>query len=77
MVVPSEIWEVFVLPMYRYDRGLERPPSWGSYNNSAVSRGLQSLTDKAELNSYIFGGKRDGVCMYMYTYNVSHGIIIS
>ena len=33
---------------------LERPPSWGS--NSAVSRGFHSLTDKAELNSYILGG---------------------
>ena len=44
-----------------YDQGLERPPSWGS--NSAVSQGLQSLTDKAELNSYISGGEGVGsVC---------------
>ena len=40
------------------------PPSWGS--NSAVSRGLQSLTDKAELNSYIFLGEEGVVRMRTY-----------
>ena len=48
--------QVFVLPTY--DQGLERPPSWGS--NSAVSRDLQCLTDKAELNSFILGGEGVG-----------------
>ena len=48
-------------PPTNYDQGLERPPSWGS--NSAISRGLQSLTDKAELNSYIFWGEGGGVRM--------------
>ena len=48
----------------QYDQGLERPPSWSS--NSAVSWGLQSLTDKAELNSYIFGEEGGGVRMCTY-----------
>ena len=57
-------------PPTNYDQGLERPPSWGS--NSAVSRDLQCLTDKAELNSYIFGGRGWGSHAHL-----SHGIIIS
>ena len=64
----QRLLEVFVL--LTYDQGLVRPPSWDS--NNAVSRGIQSLIDKAELNSYIFWGRGWGSHAHL-----SHGIIIS
>jgi hypothetical protein len=51
---------IFPRPGIRSLSGTGTPPSWDS--NNTVSRGIQSLIDKAELNSYIFGG-RGWVCM--------------